>query len=644
MALISGDFDNIGDIFVLQLGSVSQVVSFNFFQDGITGETGTRFFKKEFRYSNDTINFTAWADLTDPNLQAITTNLLDPFFFEIRYTRDGTDATGTLTWDFFYLDVTVDPLATNTFYPTIFTSDNVFGSFKTDNIDFVALCGNLLEKTIKYGIIPKHFSDENEERTEDYIHFWKTVCCWFSLHFILAKQFADIFDTQELLAELLRQRGLFLCGSEDLSVLQTLSQNYYDEVRKRGTAQVIPEIKRVLCNSDCDELIFTLANNYEIGWTLNNSSPLYRGAQGIRALNKMTEKGPKVLDLANYHTLGSVSLGADVSNSAGVNAIVTDSTDVDTGFTIVTTTQGAPPLTPELSKVTCIADVSGNLAGKHWLFSTPLSDYYVWYSVFGVDSIDPDLSSISVKVSIQPNDTAIVVAEKTETALGFVEELFTDRTGAILDISNEDVCVMQITNNTGSEGIQQSGIGNDHLMIVDPQLNYGLSVFVKQTTLAANLTFGIQLYDCDKNPISAINLETGASSNSFFDSSGVINNNGKYIQLRGILFNKDEALRSAIDATLSIGDGRHLKMPINAVYAYPIIKVVNPAPQVTDTRLYDVKFGLNDLPYSTGILGLTNFIISFMKNENPDLSQSQINDLINKFLIPANSAIQTVQL
>jgi len=337
--LITGDFSAINDQIVIQLDPVYSVLSFNFFTDTVTGENPPlKELQKEFRYSrNGGATWSVWQTLTDPALVTLdTSDTLSPWSIEVRYTRIGTDGTGIISWDWFYLDITVDTTAVTTFCPAIFSSQNLFCDLDTTNATLLQLCSNLLDKLIKYGVIPKYISDESGERTVDYIHYWKTICCWFSLHFIFAKQFAEIYTSKDLLYEFLLQRGVFLCDRADLATLQGLANEYYSNMWRRGTLNAITEIKRIICSGVDDEFIFAVVPKFQGGWVLNNASPLYRGCAGIQTLQEMVEtKSLSVEAKTNYHLINSagISIAADVDNDGNsINVFHISGVTADTGI------------------------------------------------------------------------------------------------------------------------------------------------------------------------------------------------------------------------------------------------------------------------------------------------------------------------
>ena len=102
--LEQGRFQEVGDVFVLQLSPITNVNSFSTFSDGIDHDTVNRTFTKEFRHKKNSDPFSAWTALTDPNLAAIVSVVTDVWYLEVRYTRSGSELDGVLIWDSFKLE------------------------------------------------------------------------------------------------------------------------------------------------------------------------------------------------------------------------------------------------------------------------------------------------------------------------------------------------------------------------------------------------------------------------------------------------------------------------------------------------------------------------------------------------------------
>lgn len=95
MQIINGEILNIGDYVSIKFTDpFVSVKKFNDYSDVVIGETTSRFFVKEFRYSYDNQEYSSWRELTNLNLQTFT--LQKKVFIEVKYTRDGTDTTGSL--------------------------------------------------------------------------------------------------------------------------------------------------------------------------------------------------------------------------------------------------------------------------------------------------------------------------------------------------------------------------------------------------------------------------------------------------------------------------------------------------------------------------------------------------------------------
>ena len=97
--------------------------------------------------------------------------------------------------------------------------------------------------------------------------------------------------------------------------------------------------------------------------------------------------------------------------------------------------------------VATVADVSGSLAGKYFTLNSADNNtmYYVWYNVSGV-GIDPAIAnSTGIEVFIDTNDSANIVALKTNNAL---TQFGQDFTSTLLPLNTN---ILTITNNV--EGI-----------------------------------------------------------------------------------------------------------------------------------------------------------------------------------------------
>ena len=75
----------------------------------------------------------------------------------------------------------------------------------------------------------------------------------------------------------------------------------------------------------------------------------------------------------------------------------------------------------EYSRAIAVADVSGSLAGKYFSLSSTTTTYWLWYKVSGTGTAPtPGAGETLVQVSITTNDTAIVVASTTVSAIAAI--------------------------------------------------------------------------------------------------------------------------------------------------------------------------------------------------------------------------------
>jgi phage tail sheath gpL-like len=122
--------------------------------------------------------------------------------------------------------------------------------------------------------------------------------------------------------------------------------------------------------------------------------------------------------------------------------VVADAADGDTGWTSAwtVTQQGAGVV--EISTIICKGDISNSLNNKYWTLSSPSTDYYVWYSVNGLGSLQPIAGKTAIKVSINTNATAAEVAAATATAINTLSDFVATSTLATVTVTNVNIGVV----------------------------------------------------------------------------------------------------------------------------------------------------------------------------------------------------------
>jgi len=386
MALFGDDevnvvFNEINEELIFQIPPISKITAFAGFSEVITGGTFTR----EFRFTNDGVIFTEFDDVA--NIGAITPNSDLPFLFELKYKLIAGAVPQTVLE--FFIDATQDIGLDHSFDEFLFP--NVFDELENSNFDFVSWCANVRDKFEKSGIIP-----EFVQRTEDYTAFWESVTCFFALMYALTQEeFANLFTNRDNLREYMTQRGMFFCGEELLIELQTLANEFYKEIAKRGTSEVDEEIKRILCidNVVVDWLFIIFIDKEDNGWNLGFTSPMHVGFQGVVNANMMKQKGPGLDATSDWELFNPSTLTVfTLENIPDVEGVLTDVLKID---------QTAEALAAE-SGVRLLASFTNWDAEKLTIDSTYSYVVEFWAIVESPDN-DPDLR-FGVEVTDKDNN------------------------------------------------------------------------------------------------------------------------------------------------------------------------------------------------------------------------------------------------
>lgn len=516
MAVINNTLSSVGDSILIKVRvPLLGLTSITGFIDSVVGVTGSRFFTKEFRYALDGINYSNWIALTVSNLNNVSPINNNPFMIEYRYTRDGSDPTGLLEFDFIELQGLYDKMDCGVYYKD--SPFNLF--FSCNDSKLFGWCLNVLEKVYQLGVIPKYIerSDNALGSDQDYLDFFRSICCFFSYLVNYARVYESFHQNEDLLYEYLIQRGLHLCPTNrNLSELQHLMKNIFDEFRKRGTIQIASEMElpcgdflkgellRLLCYSDCDEFLFRLTSQYEIGWTVDNSSPLYQSFKGFNSLTKIWETTTQITNTSNYPFTGT-----------------------------------------NLNKVT--------------------------------DSTVGSVLSVSANSSI----------------------------GNPLDLTLYET--------------------------IDPTIDYEFSFKIKSPKNIESFSLYMWALDKGNNPVTLRSVGLNNATNAFFIKEMLPQAN-RYYEVIGLLRNNSYIGDSS---DLQIGFGRDLKLKPSICKIMP--QIVNEGN--LDILLYDIKLRPLTNYKSHGFIHSSKLIMSWMKNNNSNLSNNQVERIVRRDLINYNNTI-----
>lgn len=549
MAIVNNILTEIGDTIIIQANiPITGLNAITGYIDSVLNETGTRFFKREFRYSLDTINWTVWQDLNIPNLVSIPVDPTFDFMIEYRYTRDGTDASGTLVFENVDLQGLYTPQDCSiTFHSSVFSY--FFDS--CNSLPVLQWCISVLEKIYKPGLVSKTLlRDENQNANEedrDYIDFWRAVCCYFGTLVAYAREFETFPTNRYLLIEYLKQRGMFVCDNMALVDLNYLMENFYDEIRHRGTAQIaIPkgtdvngdpkpvdgELLRLICyDPDCDEFIFAVSEFDSIGWVVNSWSPLYQGTAHQDQLTKIYEPTQDFVDLNNYPLI-----------NAGNCSIIND------------------PLIGDVMSISAVP------AG----------------ATAGIGVVDPTIP--------------------TATDIEFMTNINTS-------------------------------------------LTYELSFYVRMVDPATPLSVRFYGYDVNETPKQIRDVKVSplmpVSNDALVEELMTLT--GEYYHVRVIVHPADHLYDPTPSvSTPDIGVGNNLKVTDLVCKILPeiVLDNTNGGGASGELRIWGMKFAPALTPYSTGFIGASNFVQTWIENNNGAYTNEQITTNMLRYLLPYRATLQ----
>ena len=548
MAIVNNILTEVGDSIIIQANiPITGLNAITGYIDSVLNETASRYFKKEFRYSLDTINWTVWQDLNIPNLIAIPVDPTYDFMIEYRYTRDGSDTSGTLVFE----NVDLQGLYTPQNCSITF-QNSVFSYFfsSCNSLPVLQWCISVLEKIYKPGIVSKTLiRDENQNQNNedrDYIDFWRAVCCYFGTLVAYAREFETFPTNRYLLIEYLKQRGMFICDNAPLVDLNYLMDNFYDEIRHRGTAMIaIPkgtdvngtpkpvngELLRMLCyDPDCDEFLFGVSEFDSLGLVVNSWSPLYQGIAHQDQFTKIYEPTDDFVDLNNYPLI-----------NAGNCSIITDT-------------------------IGDVMSISGVAAGAK----------------AGIGIVDPSMPT---------------------------------------------------------------AIDAEFMTNISTEVTYELSFYVLQTGAPAPLSVRFYGYDVNESPKQIRDVKISplmpVSNDAIVEE--ILPLSATYYHVRVIIHPANHIYDPTPSvSTPDIGTGNNLKVTDLVCKILPEIVVDNTNGVITsgEMRIWGMKFAPAFTPYSTGFIGVSNFVQTWIQNNNGAYTNQQITNNMLRYLLPYRATLQ----
>lgn len=321
--------ENIGDVLIVNIvPKISGLVRITEFSDSWDGLTDNRTVLKEFRATSNGIFWNDWRELTNENLATDRYTSDGQFTIQLRFTRTGTDESGTITFN--TIDFYGNRIALNFEAPTLMSSifSDIIGTDELRQLE-----ENLFKKLYFRGILPKYITradNVDEKEDADFIDVFYSIARFFAIMIRFFSRFENFRNDYDLMLENVRQYGLYFDESNvTLEQLQYLSQHLLDEIRKRGTAMIFKrqgdvvngqqlpidgEFIRLLRSKRNDELLYENIPLQRVGWCLGQCSPMYRGTCQSENLNKTKENTKDFGSLDNFFLSRKGSGSFTISN------------------------------------------------------------------------------------------------------------------------------------------------------------------------------------------------------------------------------------------------------------------------------------------------------------------------------------------
>lgn len=326
MAIVANTVSENGDVLYIKtdVAAVGLLALTGFVSSTTNEDYPYTYFEKTFRYSLDGITWSSWYDLITENITAIDVNPYATFFIEYRYEKKGALGIENLGFNSITLDATYEAQSCG-----IYFNNSIFSQyFDCQDIEVLGWYLNVTEKLFNTGVLAQYLPRKNENgSSEDFIIFWKSVAKFFAYYVVCARKFQNFYQNEDLIREYLLQRGLNVTNNDDLVALNTLMGQFTSEISKRGTiniydkdSEIKGEILRLIFFEEFDEFIFNFHSPENFGWTLNRSSPMYRGLDLDENANKFYEK-TEPIDITKYPIKQTIDSPVTIEELEGFNVI-----------------------------------------------------------------------------------------------------------------------------------------------------------------------------------------------------------------------------------------------------------------------------------------------------------------------------------
>lgn len=245
------------------------------------------------------------------------------------------------------------------------------------------------------------------------------------------------------------------------------------------------------------------------------------------------------------------------------------------------------------------------------------------------------------------------MSEDFESLSDFVISKSGNSSYFLIDYDGKKVLDLR-TNNGGRVGLgrqDETTDVSDNLYVVDSRLDYEITFAfrvaggVKQD---ATLIFGVEGFDSLKNKLDdAFITPNGFSvSENFFELKTITKLNSVWYYVRGIIHAYSTANVDSSPTDIDAGTNLYFN---NSFVKYILPKIQTTSTVSSEIAIWDYKIrplvrGTNILPlkdgitnsHSLGFIQSSRIFYSYARNNNNSQSQSEITDIIEKYLLPFN--------
>jgi len=198
-----------------------------------------------------------------------------------------------------------------------------------------------------------------------------------------------------------------------------------------------------------------------------------------------------------------------------------------------------------------------------------------------------------------------------------------------------------------------SGIGvtgdMEKEIIVDSSLDYEITFLIKEDSLFVkdNITFGVKGFDKFGYVIDFLNVTNlSQETNYFFQKKGISQVN-RYYLIRGIIYNKNMSQLSVEEGKLNIGLGNNLvfKDRIAKIVPYLVLDATDLSGGGTGyLKIHNFKVRPLKTDFSTSFLDVRNLVVSWIKNNAGEYSETDIENIMKEYLLPYNVVLKNIYL